>query len=215
MTQNHEYHCKDGICVAVRDLRTGEFVPRHGAVGKKATGAVVLRGSGIESIVPPEDASPGQRMHFAVDVDDRTDVLTSSVTAIERPPREVVAKYDATLAADPKDNEFALRRLAERPREIGDQVFLVLDSDGKTHEPVVDSCGRALVARHRVEAHHCRLLDQRLHSAERRRDPRDPDLVDDRARRVEPAADDEGDDATESAHLLAATAWSGWEERPG
>jgi hypothetical protein len=33
-------------------------------------------------------------MHFAVDVDDRRDVLTSSVTAIERPPREVVAEYE-------------------------------------------------------------------------------------------------------------------------
>jgi hypothetical protein len=36
-------------------------------------------------------------MHFAVDVDDRTDVLTSSLKAVERPPRDVVAQYDQTL----------------------------------------------------------------------------------------------------------------------
>ena len=94
VTQNHEYHCKDGVCVAVRDIRTGEFLPEHTALGKVATGAVVLKGAGIESIAPPEEASPGQRMHFAVDVDDRSDVLTSTVQSIERPPRDVVEKYE-------------------------------------------------------------------------------------------------------------------------
>jgi hypothetical protein len=95
VTKNHEYHTKDGVCVAVRDTRTGEFLGRHSALGKKVTGAVVLSESGIESISPPEAATLGQRIHFAVDVDDRRDVLTSSVTAIERPPREVVAKYSS------------------------------------------------------------------------------------------------------------------------
>jgi hypothetical protein len=94
VTQNHEYHCKDGICVAVRDLQTGEFLPRHTAVGKKATGALLLRGSGIETIVPPEKAEPGLRMHFAENLDDRHDVLTSSVKSIERPPRDVLAEYE-------------------------------------------------------------------------------------------------------------------------
>ena len=99
VTHNHEYHCKDGLCVAVRDVRTGEFLPEHGAIGKRATGAVILNGGGIASISPVERATPGQRMHFAVDVDDRSDVLTSSVKAIERPPRDVVATYDDTLRA--------------------------------------------------------------------------------------------------------------------
>ncbi len=97
VTQNHEYHCKDGLCIAVRDTRTGSFLPKHAAVGKRVTGALVFHGGTIESIIPPEEAAPGQRIHFAVDVEDRRDVLTSSLKAIERPPRDVVAQYDAAL----------------------------------------------------------------------------------------------------------------------
>ena len=93
VTQNHEYHCKDGICVAVRSLRTRAFVPTHPAVGKTLAGALVLSRGGLQSISPPEEAVPGQRMHFATDADDRTDVLTSSLQSIERPPRDVVAEY--------------------------------------------------------------------------------------------------------------------------
>jgi hypothetical protein len=97
VTENHEYHCKDGICVAVRDVKTGEFLPRSSAIGRRATGAVVFNETGIRSISPPEQASPGQRMHFASGVEDRGDVLTSALRSVERPPREVVAKYDAAL----------------------------------------------------------------------------------------------------------------------
>jgi hypothetical protein len=97
VTQNHEYHCKDGICLAVRDVKTGVFLPKHPAVGKTVTGALVLRGGGIESIAPPEDAVPGQRVHFAEDVDDRRDILTSSLKSVERPARDVVAQYDRAL----------------------------------------------------------------------------------------------------------------------
>jgi hypothetical protein len=97
VTRNHEYHCKDGVCIAVRDARTGTFLPRHAAVGKKVTGALVFHGGTIESITPPEDAVPGQRLHLAEDVEDRRDLLTSTLTAIERPPREIVAQYDAAI----------------------------------------------------------------------------------------------------------------------
>jgi hypothetical protein len=97
VTQNHEYHCKDGICVAVRDIQTGAFVPKHAAVGKTVTGGLVFRGGGIESLAPPDKASPGQRMHFAQGSEDRSDVLTSTLKAVERPPREIVAQYDAAL----------------------------------------------------------------------------------------------------------------------
>jgi hypothetical protein len=93
VTQNHEYHCKDGICVAVRDTQTGAFVPRHIAVGKTVTSALVFRGGGIASIAPPEQAVPGQRIHLAEDAEDRSDVLTSSLKAVERPARHIVHEY--------------------------------------------------------------------------------------------------------------------------
>jgi hypothetical protein len=95
VTQHHEYHCKDGICVAVRDVHTGAFLPSHMAIGRSASGAVRLRADGgIESIVPPENAEPGERMHFAFDADDRRDVLTSSLREVGRPERAVVAIYE-------------------------------------------------------------------------------------------------------------------------
>jgi hypothetical protein len=95
VTQNHEYHCKDGVCVAVREPGSGAFLSKHPVVGKRVTGALVLNGSGgIASISPPAEASPGQRIHFAVDADDHGDVLTSSLKSIDRPPRDVVAQYE-------------------------------------------------------------------------------------------------------------------------
>ncbi|HEY2517822.1 MAG TPA: hypothetical protein VGI39_43430 [Polyangiaceae bacterium] len=95
VTQNHEYHCQDGVCVAVRDRGSRELSRVHPAVGKRMVGAVVLNGAGgIASIAAPEDAAPGQRVHFAVGTDDRNDVLTSSLRSIERPARDVVAQYD-------------------------------------------------------------------------------------------------------------------------
>ena len=95
ITQNHEYHCKDGICIAVRDTRTSHFVPRHAALGKRVRGAFVFRGGrGIVSMLLPDDVAPGQRVYFAIDVQDPSAVMTSSVKAIERPRRALVAEYD-------------------------------------------------------------------------------------------------------------------------
>jgi hypothetical protein len=94
VTQNHEYHCKDGVCLAVRDLRTGAFLRTHRALGKKASAAVTLANGGISSIAAPDEARPGERLHFVSGPDDQRDVLTSPITSIERPPREVVAQYD-------------------------------------------------------------------------------------------------------------------------
>jgi hypothetical protein len=93
VTQNHEYHCRDGVCVAVRDITTGEFLPGHTAIGKRASAAVKLCEDGIESISMPDDAHIGERLHFTSGVDDRHDVLTSALCSIERPPKEIVARY--------------------------------------------------------------------------------------------------------------------------
>jgi hypothetical protein len=95
VTQRHEYHCKEGLCVAVRDVATGAFLPKHPAIGRRASGAIRLRpGGAIESVAPPESAGPGERMHFAFDADDRHDVLTSELREVARPPRDVVGIYE-------------------------------------------------------------------------------------------------------------------------
>ena len=102
VTQNHEYHCKDGVCMAVRDTRTGDFVVEHVALGKTVTGAFLLRGGrGIGAIFLPEDVAPGQRVYFSIDAHDPSAVMTSSLKSVERPPREVVAQYDGTFRISP------------------------------------------------------------------------------------------------------------------
>src|SRR5258706_11612070 len=94
VTHNHEYHCRDGLCVAVRDTSTGEFLSGHTALGKKMSAAVKLNDNGIETISLPDDAHVGERLHFSSPPDDQHDVLTSPVEAIVRPPKEVVERYD-------------------------------------------------------------------------------------------------------------------------
>ena len=94
VTQNHEYHCKDGVCLAVRDRISGAFLKTHRAIGKRASAAVTLANGGISSIAMPEEARPGERMHFVSGPEDPKDVLTSPLRSIERPARELVEQYD-------------------------------------------------------------------------------------------------------------------------
>jgi hypothetical protein len=94
VTQNREYHCKDGVCLAVRDRGTGEFLKGHRAIGKHVSAAVTLANGGVASIAMPDEARPGERMHFVSGPEDPKDVLTSPLLSVERPPREVVALYD-------------------------------------------------------------------------------------------------------------------------
>jgi hypothetical protein len=93
VTRNHEYHCRNEICVAVRDIRTGEFVRHHMAIGKKASASLRLGENGIESISMPNETHVGERLHFTSGPEDHHDVLTSPVQAIERPPKEAVYHY--------------------------------------------------------------------------------------------------------------------------
>jgi hypothetical protein len=98
VTENHEYHCKDGICVAVREVGTGEFIAST-AVGKQVSAVVRFRrNGGIESIGVPDEAKPGERMHFANSIEDSRDVLTGPLQSIERPEREVLARYERESA---------------------------------------------------------------------------------------------------------------------
>ena len=102
VTQNHEYHCKDGVCMAVRDTQTGNFLAKHVALGKRVSGAFMLRGRrGIRAVFLPENVAPGQRVYFSVDAQDPSAVITSSVKSIERPPPEIVAQYDGIFRGSP------------------------------------------------------------------------------------------------------------------
>lgn len=97
VTRNSEYHCRDGRCVAVRDRHTGEFIRGHHAIGKKVSAGIRFNDDGgIAQVSPPESLIEGEQLCFSSRVDEQEfDVVTSPLLKIDRPPKEVVALYDA------------------------------------------------------------------------------------------------------------------------
>ncbi len=94
VTRNSEYHCRDGVCVAVRDRRTNQFVARHSAIGKRISGGLRFNQSGgIESATMGTDPKLGDQVCFAADGNEDRTVITSPLSAIERPPKDVVQTY--------------------------------------------------------------------------------------------------------------------------
>ena len=93
VTRNSEYHCRDGVCVAVRDRSTRRFVAEHPALGKRVTGGLRFKhDGGIESMTTSADVKPGEQVCFTAEGDERT-LITSPLKAIERPPKDVVDAY--------------------------------------------------------------------------------------------------------------------------
>jgi hypothetical protein len=91
VTVNSEYYCRDGICVAVRDRHTGAFFHVHSALGKRFTGSFERNREGGLGAVEPDSTAPGQMLCFSSgDGDLEQDVITSTVTTIGRPPKDVV-----------------------------------------------------------------------------------------------------------------------------
>ena len=88
VTQNTEYHFRDRQCVAVRDRSAGRWSLNHRALNRKLTGAIrYAEGEAYPSLDPPQ---VGDALFFA---DDGPDVITSVLTAIERPTKELVEAY--------------------------------------------------------------------------------------------------------------------------
>ena len=94
VTLNSEYHCRDGICLAVRDRDTGEFVTEHPAIGKRVTGGMLFAPEGgITEVSPPDALLKGERLCFsACDGQVEHDVVTSPLSAMGRPPKDVVTR---------------------------------------------------------------------------------------------------------------------------
>jgi len=95
VTRNTEYHTRDGVCVAVRSLRTGRFEPEHYALGRKvAAGLVIGPNGGIASVCPGNEAQVGLQLCLtSCEPGPDREVITSALKAIERPPKDVVLTY--------------------------------------------------------------------------------------------------------------------------
>lgn len=89
VTRNTEYHFRGEVCVAVRDRRSGYWLPAHMALKRRLGGAVRYLASGIP--VPSlGEPSVGEALFFE---DDGRELVTSSVCAVERPPKDLVQSY--------------------------------------------------------------------------------------------------------------------------
>ena len=91
MTRNTEYHFRDGTCVAVRDRRTGEWLPGHLALRRQLFGSIRFFMNG--SILPnPGEPKVGEALFFA---SGGRDLITSPLESVERPAKELVQDYPA------------------------------------------------------------------------------------------------------------------------
>jgi hypothetical protein len=89
VTRNTEYHFRDDLCVAVRDLRTGRWLPAHLAVRRRLTGGLRLYSNGA-AVPSPTKPSVGEALYFG---DDGRELITSLLDSIGRPPPEAIAHY--------------------------------------------------------------------------------------------------------------------------
>ena len=90
VTRNTEYHFRDDLCVAVRDRRTGTWLFGHLALKRKLTAGLRVNRNG--TALPTWEAPRlGDSLYFG-DGDER-ELITSALTAVQRPAREVVRSY--------------------------------------------------------------------------------------------------------------------------
>src|SRR3954453_8016526 len=86
MTRNTEYHFRDGMCVAVRDRRSGEWLPGHLALRRQLFGSIRFFMNG--SLLPnPGEPRVGEALFFA---SGGRDLVTSPLESVERPAKELV-----------------------------------------------------------------------------------------------------------------------------
>ncbi len=87
ITHNTEYHVHDQRCVGVRDLWSGTWQEEHPALGRQLFGAVRPSLRGLEPLGEP---SVDNLLWFE---NGESDILTSRLTAVERPPKALLDRY--------------------------------------------------------------------------------------------------------------------------
>jgi hypothetical protein len=91
LTRNTEYHFRDGVCVAVRNRRTGDWLPGHLALRRPLFGGLRFFMNG--ALLPnPGEPEVGEALFFG---EGGRDLITSPLQGVERPSKEMVADYPA------------------------------------------------------------------------------------------------------------------------
>lgn len=89
VTRNTEYHFRDGTCIAVRDRRSGSWLPSHLALRRAVTGRVRFQGNGV-AVPLGGDPEIGEALYFG---NDGRELVTSLLLSIERPVKALVTQY--------------------------------------------------------------------------------------------------------------------------
>lgn len=99
VTRNTEYHFRDTVCVAVRDRRSGTWLPSHLALQRTLTGRVRFQSNGVAI---PDGGPPevGEALYFG---DDGRELVTSLLTAVERPAKVLVTAYPSPTSFVARD----------------------------------------------------------------------------------------------------------------
>jgi len=89
LTRNTEYHFFDEVCVAVRHRDSGQWRMAHVALQRKLSGSVSFseHGEVQPKTLPP---SVGDSLFFS---SEGADVITSTLTDVERPLPKIIAAY--------------------------------------------------------------------------------------------------------------------------
>ncbi len=89
ITRNTEYHFRDGLCVAVRDRREGDWIPDHVALHRQLSGSLKFFPDGA---IRPTIGEPrlGEALFFATG---GRDLVTSPLIEVRRPDKRVVESY--------------------------------------------------------------------------------------------------------------------------
>ncbi len=94
VTRNTEYHFRQGVCVAVRDRQSGNWLVAHLALNRPLSGRVRFHPNGVAL---PDDGEPcvGEAMFFG---GQGRDLVTSTLCEVERPPKQLVTSYPTPAA---------------------------------------------------------------------------------------------------------------------
>jgi hypothetical protein len=89
-TKNSEYYCRDDVCIAVRNRKTGAFCPAHSAIGLRMSGGIRFTPDGEVLSVSKRGEVPhlGENLFFSRNGKLGNGVRTSALTEVARPPNQ-------------------------------------------------------------------------------------------------------------------------------
>jgi hypothetical protein len=89
VTRNTEYHLRRGVCIAVKDRTSGEWLQAHLALSQKIHGGLrFTRAGAIQANAGQPLVGESLFFHAA-----GRDLVTSPVLSVERPDKQIVAQY--------------------------------------------------------------------------------------------------------------------------